>query len=125
MNNFIFQPKQQCDNPLVENYFTLMGSQDFLDDEANPRVTHDSPKAYAKIVSNAEENTTKFFIKTDHYAKLLNPMSIYEDDKNKFMNQLGRQIRFKTVNQKVFDLYLTFLRTKNTVWLNNAEREMM
>ena len=125
MNNFIFQPKQQLENPLLENYFTLMGQQDFLDDEANPRVKTDSSVAYAKIVSNNEENTKKFFIKTDHHAKLLNPMSIYEDDKNKFMNQLGRQIKFKAVNQKVFDLYVTFLRTKNTVWLNNAEREMM
>lgn len=125
MNNFIFTPRSEVSDATVENFFTLIGDHDFLDEEANPRVKEDSVKAYAKIVTDLKEKTTKFFIKTDHYAKLLNPTSIYEDDKNKFVNQLGKKIKFKSVSKKVFDLYVSFLRTKNPVWLNNAEREMM
>lgn len=125
MSNFIFKPRSDVSDDVVENYFTVMGEQDFLDEEANPRLKTDSIKAYAKIVTDLKEKTTKFFIKTDHYAKLLNPTSIYEDDKNKFINQLGKKIKFKSVSKKVFDLYISFLRTKNIVWLNNAEREMM
>ncbi len=36
---------------------------------------------------------------------------------------LGSQL-IKEVNAKVFDLYINFLATKNTAWLNNAEREL-
>ena len=41
------------------------------------------------------------------------------------MSKIGKnEYNFSKVNQRVFDMYLNFLRTKNIAWLNNAEREL-
>jgi hypothetical protein len=48
-----------------------------------------------------------------------------EGQNNKFLSKIGREEwQFKEVNEKIFDLYLNFLSTKNIAWLNNAEREL-
>jgi len=42
-----------------------------------------------------------------------------------FLAKTGKKAwDFKQVNAKVFEMYLTFLRTKNRAWLTNAEREL-
>ena len=49
-----------------------------------------------------------------------------EGQHNKILAKVGKnQFNFKRVNKKVFDLYTTFLRTRNLAWLNNANREIL
>ena len=43
----------------------------------------------------------------------------------KYMAKFGKkEWTLKKVNPKVFQFYVSFLKTKNLAWFNNAEREM-
>jgi hypothetical protein len=79
-----------------------------------------------KITINSTK-VIRYFIRLDQRGKIYNPLSVYEDNQqNKFVNKVCKEgNKFKDVNGKVFGLYLTYLRTKNLAWLNNAEREMI
>jgi hypothetical protein len=55
---------------------------------------------------------------------MFNPVSIYGNKDLRLLENISRNNKqYKEVNQKVFDMYLQFLSTKNTAWLHNAERE--
>lgn len=104
--------------------FTILGQQEFVDDQKRPRIS-DENKALAKAVT-VGSRPTRFYIKVGTYGKIYNPIGLYSEGKNeKFLSKIGRkEFEYKEVNQKVFDMYVTFLTTKNLAWLNNAEREL-
>lgn len=104
--------------------YTILGHQDYLDDIERPRVNNEDD-ALAKAVS-VDNKPQRFYIKVGTYGKIYNPIGLYsEGQSKKFLAKIGRkEFEFKEVNQKIFDLYVNFLSTKNTAWLNNAEREM-
>jgi hypothetical protein len=104
--------------------YTILGQQDYLDTMDRPR-TESEDNALAKAVS-VDNKPTRFYIKVGTYGKIYNPIGLYsEGQSKKFLAKIGRkQFEFKEVNQKIFDLYVNFLSTKNTAWLVNAEREM-
>lgn len=103
-------------------YYTILGKQDYIDTDGFP-VIADKEKslAYTKDI-NGE---TQYFLKVGLYGKVYNPMGLYSEGKsNKFMAKIGKNAyNFTRVNQKVFNMYLNFLKSKNIAWLNNAERE--
>ena len=111
----------------IENYFTLNGNEDFKDSDLNPCLKKDGPSVCAKKIIINDSRATRYFIRFDQRGKIYNPMSVYEDNQqNKFVNKVCKDgNRFKDVNGKVFNLYLSYLRTKNLAWLHNAEREMI
>jgi hypothetical protein len=133
-NEYIFKPekKEEQKQEVVNKYYTLFGYQDYLDSEQNPRVEHGSKKIFA--MSNYIEKpsfggssvTEKYLIKVGPYGKIYNPIGLYsEGDGNKFSSKTGKQVwGFKEVNSKVFNMYVSFLKSKNIAWLNNAEREL-
>jgi hypothetical protein len=96
-----------------------------MDDNNNPRLDSED-KALAKKVS-VDGGSPKFYIKVGTYGKIYNPIGLYsEGHSEKFLAKIGRkQFEFKEVNQKIFDMYIAFLSTKNLAWLNNAERELI
>jgi len=104
--------------------FTVLGDQTYFDSKDRPR-TDDEDKALAKSVV-INNKPPKFYIKIGTYGKIYNPIGLYtEGHSQKFLAKIGKkQFEYKEVNQKVFDMYITFLKTKNLAWLNNAEREM-
>jgi hypothetical protein len=104
--------------------YTLLGHQDFIDDNHKPRLKQDSKFTYAKC--STKNDITKYYIKVGTYGKIFNPIGLFSEGKsNKFVAKIGKkEFEFKEVNQKIFDMYTTFLATKNIAWLNNAEREM-
>jgi hypothetical protein len=106
-------------------YYTVLGDHDFIDSDNKPQSKTESKKVVAKSLSKNE--SSKFYIKVGTYGKIFNPMGLFSEGKNeKFIAKIGRkEFEFKEVNQKVFDLYLNFLSTKNIAWLNNAERELV
>ncbi|MFO0004426.1 MAG: hypothetical protein ACK559_25190, partial [bacterium] len=67
----------------------------------------------------------RYCIRLSLSNKLYDPTSTYGLDKTKSFldNTVRSEDRFKNVSHKVFDLYTTFLKTKNTSWLYNAQRE--
>jgi hypothetical protein len=112
-------------NETENEYYTILGDHDFIDSSNRPQAKEESKKVVAKRLSKNDKN--KFYIKVGTYGKIFNPIGLFSEGKNeKFIAKIGKkEFEFKEVNQKVFDLYLNFLSTKNIAWLNNAEREMI
>lgn len=123
INEFIIKDKLNTQNIENNQYYTIFGQHDYLDNNQNPR-TSESGNVLAKSVKY--EHRTKHFLKVGDHGKLYNPIGLYsEGTSDKFMSKIGRKAwEFKEVSPMVFDLYVKFLKTKNTAWLRNAEREM-
>lgn len=104
-------------------YYTILGDHDRFDKDNNPVLVRESDKALAKKV--IVNNKTKYYIKVGAHGKIYNPIGMFsEGHANRFMSQSGKRAwEFREVNSKVFDMYLSFLKTKNIAWLNNAQRE--
>lgn len=122
-NNFF----QQNVEPIEKTYefYTILGDHDFLDNNGKPRANEENIKVVAKTITT-DNKPSRYYIKIGTYGKIYNPIGLYSEGKNtKFLSKIGRkQFEFKEVNNKIFDLYLNFLTTKNIAWLNNAEREL-
>jgi|APCry1669189000_1035189.scaffolds.fasta_scaffold93619_2 hypothetical protein len=127
MNDFIFRSKKNNNNSNFTNeFYTIKGMEDTIDPNNNCRLNHEIPnKVFAKKLYR-EDNTHRLYIRVGSNGKLYNPTSIYGEEKiNTFLDRVCKDgIKFKEVNQKIFDFYLNFLNTKNIAWLNNAEREI-
>ncbi|NBU33453.1 hypothetical protein EBZ38_14480 [bacterium] len=125
--DFIFHPNPSKPNNVnrKETYYCVLGEHDYLDQDNNPRLTKETSKTLAKIIETSL--STKFFIKVGTYGRIYNPIGMYSEGKeSKFLAKIGKnEWVFKEVNKGIFDQYVTFLRTKNIAWLNNAERELL
>lgn len=121
-NDFIIKPK--ADSNKITEFYTLIGQHEFLDTDKNPRTQTEKSTVCAKKIIT--DKTTKFFIKTGVYGKIYDPIGLYsEGTAAKFLARAGKKAwEFKEVNSKVFNMYLSFLKTKNKAWLTNAEREL-
>lgn len=122
--NFIYQPNADISKETSNKticYYAVLGDHDFIDNENKPRTQNESKHTLAKRINN------KFYIRVGTYGRIYNPIGMFSEGKSdKFVAKVGKkEFDFKEVNQKIFDLYLNFLSTKNIAWLNNAEREMI
>jgi len=124
-NSFIFHQTPQQEDKRVVDYFTLLGNNDWVDDDGRPRANEENQFTVAKIVQ-VNKNPPKYYIKVGAYGKIYNPIGLYSEGRNtKFLSKIGKkEFEYTEVNQRVFDMYATFLKTKNMAWLNNAEREL-
>ena len=104
-----------------DEFYTLFGIEDYVDDNGNTRQTQQCKKTYAKRLDG------KCLVKIGIDGRAYNPLGLYsEGHANKTLAKVGKgKYNFKRVNPKVFDLYVSFLRTKNIAWLNNANRELL
>jgi len=104
-------------------YYTVLGDHSSLDEENYPLASNKKDSlAYSKIINN----NSQFYLKIGLNGKIFNPIGLYSEGKqNKFLAKIGREeYSFTRVNEKIFKMYLMFLKTKNLAWLNNAEREL-
>lgn len=124
-NQFLFHQHNLQQTNRIVNYYTMLGDHEFLDENNKPRTHEEKNTVVAKSIQ-IDNNPLRYYIKVGTYGKIYNPIGLYSEGKNtKFLSKIGRkEFEFKEVNQKVFDLYTTFLSTKNIAWLNNAEREL-
>lgn len=123
-DNFIFTGNANTKVENITALYTLSGEEDFFDNDQLPRLNNDSERVYAKKVTR-DNGTIKYSVKLSLSNKLYDPMSTFGLDKTKsFLDSTVRnENRFKSVSPKVFEMYTTFLKTKNKAWLNNAQRE--
>jgi hypothetical protein len=123
MTNIFHIQKDKESDDIQYKYYTILGSHSGIDQEGNP-VCEDYKRslAYIKTINNSEQ----YFLKVGTYGKVFNPIGMYSEGRqNKFLSKIGKEeYSFQRVNNKVFNMYLNFLRTKNIAWLNNAEREL-
>lgn len=120
----ILRPKPEQSDGKIYHYYTIVGKQESFDDENNPILNGDTPEVLAK--KTVSDTKTRYFIKIGPYGKIFNPIGLFSEGRsNRFLRQSGKpEWQFKEVNSRVFDLYLSFLRTKNIAHINLAEREM-
>lgn len=105
-------------------YYTIFGKHKKLTKEGFPTIDKDGDSTYAKSINGA--NGVRYFVKVGTYGKIFNPIGLYSEGMdNKFLSRIGKKAwDYKEVNSKVFNMYLSFLKTKNVAWLNNAQREL-
>lgn len=105
-------------------YYTILGDHDQIDENGHPICLNENTKVCAKLKKT--ENKTRYFIKTGLHGKIYNPIGMYSEGTSaKFLSRIGKNAwSYKEVNQRVFDMYLSFLKSKNLAWLNNAQREL-
>lgn len=121
MSDFIFEPNTTTQQKQENEYFTIDGQQDYFDSNGYPRSKNtDSYNVMAKKIFRID-GSTKYMIRVAYDGKMYNPMSIYENSKNSAKSK--SLIKFREVSYKSFDMYLSFLKTKNLSWLYNSERE--
>jgi len=115
------QSKKTSEVTNEDLFYTLFGMEDFVDTDGNTRQNTEGKKTFAKRVDG------KCLVKIGIDGRAYNPIGLFsEGHANKTLAKIGKgQYNFKRVNSKVFDLYTSFLRTKNIAWLNNANRELL
>lgn len=124
---FIFQQKKldydQLDS--IDEFYTIMGDQDYYDDNNNPRLLKDDNKKTLAKKLYVENNKLKYLIKISTDGKFHNPLSVVPKQKmsSSFLDIKCKESKFKSVSNKTFNMYINFLRTKNLSWLYNADRE--
>lgn len=118
----IYSIKDKPDNESTITFYTMIGTENLFDSEGYP-LTKEESRAFAKKIYRGQ---LTYYIKIGLNGKIYNPMGMFsEGSHNKFLAKLGKpEWKFTKVNQKVFDLYLNFLKTKNVAWLNTAQREL-
>jgi hypothetical protein len=125
-----FQLKQKPEEKKETEYFTVVGDQDYFDNSGSPRLNEDNPKVLAKRICYYDNDDnlivakTRYMIKVGSYGRIYNPIGMYSEGRsNYFMKKSGKEEwRMKEVNENIFNLYLSFLKTKNTGHLTLAER---
>lgn len=122
-SDFMFHQKQVNQTPSLDEFYTMAGDEDFLDDLNNPRLLCDNKKTLAKKIYY--ENKVKYFIKINTEGKLHNPISVTSKQINtgNFLDKTCKQPKFRAVSYEIFDMYLKFLKSKNLSWLHNANRK--
>lgn len=110
---------------LEDQFYSTIQDYDFIDQDNNPRISSESDNRVLAKIKYKSNNKEKYLIKIDNNKKLYNPMSpLSENRENQLLNQyMESSNTFMEVSKKVFDYYLTFLRTSNPSWIHNAERE--
>lgn len=113
------------DTNIPNEYYTMMGLEDYIDQNQNPRCSDESSNNVLAKKIYRTNSSIRYCIKIDNNGKIYNPISIYGDTKqSSFLDRVCRfQNKYKDVNYKAFEMYIRFLKTKNLAWLHNVERE--
>lgn len=126
MSNFIHSSKTKpSSNVEQDKFYGIISDYDFVDKENNPRINEEDDNRVLAKIKYKVNGQAKFLIKLDNSKRLFNPASpLPENKRNQLLEQYSiDSSNFKEVSKKVFDYYVTFLRTSNPSWIHNAERE--
>lgn len=127
MNKFVFEQTNRESSDQNSIKYCLIDNKNREDELGYPII--DNPKKESDVLAYKIQKVNgdyKFMVRINSDRKLYNPLSIYGGDRSfKLLNNITRaNLEYKEVNSTVFDFYLRFLSTKNTTWLNKAEREI-
>jgi hypothetical protein len=127
-NNTIKQTSRQ------DQYFTLIDYQDFLDEKDNPRKTELSNMVYAKAIVNKKSKHIvdskvyySYYVLVNAKNEIYNPIRLHSSIKSKsdFVDKVCKtELIFKEVDKSIFDMYISFLKTKNLRLLKNINRSL-
>lgn len=130
-NDFITSNKQEC------ICYTDSGHEDYVDDEGNFIILDQaSERVYAKAINNRKSRQIKnndifpykFYIKINPESIVYNPKKIHsvnEQNKLSFVDSACKSgWFFKEVPKSIFDKYLLFLKTQDTRWFKEVNKEI-
>jgi hypothetical protein len=124
MESFIHQHKKKTAPVLDSAYYGSIKNYDFVDEDNNPRIKEEQDSRVLAKIKTKDDGSKKYLIRLDNLKKLYDPtLDMSENKSTNLFDIDGAEIPFKEVNKKTFNLYLSFLRTMNTSWIRNAERE--
>jgi len=115
------------DNVQKENtvLYTISGREDFVDREGFFRIGF-QPIERAKVnpYVHAIKHQQRYLVKLGENGKLFNPYGLYSEGMET-KQRVGRPTwKFMNTTKSNFNQYINFLKTKNELFLKNAEREM-
>lgn len=121
----IFNPSHKKIRSVVK--FTIFGQHSNIVDITGDPIengfpeTNDDEKCMARVDYT---NPPRYYVKVNPQGLLYNPMGILDEGTLNKDLKYKKQWQFREVNKKVFNFYLNFLKTKNPLWINNANREL-
>lgn len=109
----------------IQEFYTVLGNHDYLDEADNPRLSTDKHCMAKKI--SMDDGNLKYLVKINRENRIYNPLGMYSEGRHKkFLAKVGKdEFSFKRVNMEIFEYYLNFLRTRNDAWLKIAERSLI
>jgi hypothetical protein len=116
-------------------FYTTLQYQEFTDEDDNSRLPIENNKVFAKAIKSGFSRDInksgpthyKFYIRIFPNQKLYDPFPKYSvsDNKNSFVDKVCRsETGYKEVPESIFNMYLNYLRTENSQWLYQAQREV-
>jgi hypothetical protein len=118
----------------MNKYYTTLQYQEYEDENENSCRNMDDSKVFAKILKTGQgKNITntgglynKFYIRTHPNRKLYDPFPKYSitDNIDSFVDKVCKSDNvYKQVTERVFNMYLNFLKTESSQWYIKAQRE--
>lgn len=115
-------------------YYTTPDHHDYLDDDGFPRVSVDSNKVFAKAVKEVKGKNVlerspsyfKYYVRVEPNKALHDPLTKYsfQAPRSSFVDKICKsENTFMEVNQSIFYKYINYLKTQNSQWLVDAQRE--
>jgi len=106
--------------------YTVRGREDFVDQDGFFQVNFQRiEQAKLNPYVHAIKHNSRFLVKLGENGKLFNPYGPFSEGMET-KQRVGRPTwKFINTTKANFDQYVTFLKTKNEVFLKNAEREII
>jgi len=116
-------PETSVKNTLL---YTVRGREDFVDNDGFFQINFqpiDAAKRNPYV--HAIKHQKRFLVKLGENGKLFNPYGPFSEGMET-KQRVGRPTwKFINTTENNFKQYITFLKTKNEVFLKNAEREII
>jgi len=114
------QPKAESIH--INKFYTLFGQHDFLENDLPCLTELNDVKMFAYSVQHGDVIT--YFCKIDKRGRLYNPIGLMAQSQVRRNRQRSKDNwQFRKQDEKVFNFYIQFLKTKNPAHLHVAERE--
>jgi len=106
--------------------YTVRGREDFVDENGYFQINYQPiERAKTNPYVHAIKHQSRYLVKLGENGKLFNPYGPFSEGMET-KQRVGRPTwKFINTTKANFDQYVTFLKTKNEVFLKNAEREII
>lgn len=133
-NDFKVTKSTTSNNQEDQKFYTIIGKQDFLDNEGYPRISSENDIVYAKAIKDkpsksltSQEYHYSYYLLITPNKEIYNPQVLYklQEDNPSFIDKVCKNpYSFKAVTKSIFDKYLTFLKSGSIQWYNSSQREL-
>lgn len=122
MTDFVSNEKNITNDEVLEVGYTTSDNPM----RSPPIIDVNNECCYAKIVSTTSNKhlSIQTFVKATQTRNIIDPWNKTETLRSNRLVPGGNAYAFKKISKKGFDLYLLYLKTRNQVYLRDAEKEL-